>query len=294
MAEIGVNHTPVADDLGRRANGDPLSLLEHDDPVADRHDEAEVVLNHQEPDPVAARVCSSNSARARDSVSFIPAAGSSRSRNFGRAASARAISSRLWSPYDRVVARRSASAASPLRSSTVFARRRLSARRRTRPHASSAASTFSRTVRLLNNRMFWNVRAMPERRICSGRCPASAAPPSVTTPELGFSMPEMQPSSVDLPDPFGPIRPTIVPGSISNETSSSAVTPPKRLVSALIWSGCRFASAGASAGGGCRPGIDRAERQEANGGSWSNSAWAASPEPRRTNVTRMQRSVRRR
>ena len=36
----------------------------------------------------------------------------------------------------------------------------------------------------------------------------------------------MQLNSVVLPAPFGPIRPTIEPGSRSNETPASATTPP--------------------------------------------------------------------
>src|ERR1700734_3389409 len=40
----------------------------------------------------------------------------------------------------------------------------------------------------------------------------------------------MQLKSVVLPAPFGPIRPQIAPRGTSKETSSSAVTPPKRIV----------------------------------------------------------------
>ena len=34
-----------------------------------------------------------------------------------------------------------------------------------------------------------------------------------------------------LPDPLGPISPSISPGSTANDTSFTAVNPPKRLVS---------------------------------------------------------------
>ena len=37
-------------------------------------------------------------------------------------------------------------------------------------------------------------------------------------------------SSVVLPDPFGPIRPTISPGAMVSDTLSTAVSPPKRMV----------------------------------------------------------------
>ena len=38
----------------------------------------------------------------------------------------------------------------------------------------------------------------------------------------------MQLKSVDLPAPFGPIRPVIEPGSTSSVAPSTARTPPKR------------------------------------------------------------------
>ena len=41
----------------------------------------------------------------------------------------------------------------------------------------------------------------------------------------------MQLKSVVLPAPFGPIRPQIAPRATSKDTSSSAVTPPNRIVS---------------------------------------------------------------
>src|ERR1700687_3162603 len=41
----------------------------------------------------------------------------------------------------------------------------------------------------------------------------------------------MQLKSVVLPAPLGPIRPQIAPRATSNETLSSAVTPPNRIVS---------------------------------------------------------------
>src|SRR6266700_4030604 len=47
-------------------------------------------------------------------------------------------------------------------------------------------------------------------------------------------VPEMQLTSVLLPEPFGPIRPRRSPGSTMRSTLSSAVKPPKRLVIAEI------------------------------------------------------------
>ena len=39
----------------------------------------------------------------------------------------------------------------------------------------------------------------------------------------------MQPNSVDLPAPFGPITQVSEPGAIASETSSTAVTSTERL-----------------------------------------------------------------
>jgi hypothetical protein len=49
-------------------------------------------------------------------------------------------------------------------------------------------------------------------------------------PESARSRPLMTLSSVVLPEPLGPISPTISPRSSLNETSTSASTPPKRLL----------------------------------------------------------------
>ena len=63
-----------------------------------------------------------------------------------------------------------------------------------------------------------------------------AASPSMTwlskrTWPLSFcSVPQMQLTSVLLPEPLGPIRPSRSPGATSSSTPSSAMKPPKRLV----------------------------------------------------------------
>src|SRR5580700_6657540 len=51
-----------------------------------------------------------------------------------------------------------------------------------------------------------------------------------TRPVTGRTSPEITPKSVDLPAPFGPTNPTMVPGGTSMETSDRAVSPPKRTV----------------------------------------------------------------
>src|SRR5215468_3665394 len=60
--------------------------------------------------------------------------------------------------------------------------------------------------------------------------PAISSPANVTRPEVGRYMPAMQLKIVLLPDPFGPIRPTISPSSTSKETCETAVKPPKVLL----------------------------------------------------------------
>ncbi len=55
-----------------------------------------------------------------------------------------------------------------------------------------------------------------------------AGTPSMTMrPEVGARWPEMMLTSVDLPAPFSPRRPWIVPRRMRNDTPRSAVTGPK-------------------------------------------------------------------
>src|SRR5262249_56148568 len=50
-------------------------------------------------------------------------------------------------------------------------------------------------------------------------------------PASGRRTPPIKLKTVLLPDPFGPMRPTAVPGSTSNEQLSTARMPPNRRVS---------------------------------------------------------------
>ena len=75
------------------------------------------------------------------------------------------------------------------------------------PIPSAATSTFSRTLRSRNERLCWNVRARPERpRRCALHLVTSRSSSSIV-PAVGVSKPLMRLTSVDLPAPFGPIRP---------------------------------------------------------------------------------------
>src|SRR5262245_44736754 len=82
----------------------------------------------------------------------------------------------------------------------------------------------------LNRRMFWKVRARPERAtLCDGREDSSFS--SIRTrPEEGRMTPEMTLISVVLPEPFGPITARMSPSSSARLTSESACTPAKSLL----------------------------------------------------------------
>jgi hypothetical protein len=68
------------------------------------------------------------------------------------------------------------------------------------------------------------------RPVKSGWNPAPSSssdairPPASIRPDVGLMIPETIRSSVDLPEPFRPTRPTASPGSIVSDTSRSART----------------------------------------------------------------------
>src|SRR5665213_654572 len=133
------------------------------------------------------RMLRSSATSVSVSAGFIPAAGSSRSSRRGSLASARALSTRRWSPYGKLRADAPATCSSPTKCSSSSARARVSrSSRAVAPPGSSAPMnptrvrtwrpiiTFSTTLRSPKRRMFWNVRATPSRAIaCAGR-PAHA------------------------------------------------------------------------------------------------------------------------
>src|SRR5262245_22785645 len=71
---------------------------------------------------------------------------------------------------------------------------------------------------------------MPRLMIRYGGCPAISWSSKRIDPALGTSVPESMLKIVLLPEPLGPIRPTISPFSTPNDTRLTAVKPPKRLV----------------------------------------------------------------
>ena len=222
-----------------RALRDHAAVVHHDHAVARAHHEVEVVLDDQERDAVALaqrRGCA-RAARTR-SDGLTPAIGSSSSRMRGSVISARTRSSSLRCPPESVPAsasawpsRRTSSSSSrarapappargarPARASRRAARPDAAARRARRSRARSSASAPAASGRC--------GRARPARSGAPGGG-RSACRRAATRPACGRRKPEMQLKSVDLPAPFGPIRPVIEPGSTSSVAPSTARTPPK-------------------------------------------------------------------
>src|SRR3954452_11220076 len=61
-----------------------------------------------------------------------------------------------------------------------------------------------------------------------GGAPAISAPANFIEPAVGGKVPESMLKIVLLPEPFGPIRPSISPCSTLNDTLLTAVKPPNR------------------------------------------------------------------
>src|SRR5262249_15697749 len=89
---------------------------------------------------------------------------------------------------------------------------------------------------LRKGRGIWNVRAIPRWQIwCAGR-PVMSSSRNRIEPAVGRSVPAIRLKVVLLPDPFGPMRPTISPSLTSKDTRLTARNPPKRLESSLAMS----------------------------------------------------------
>ena len=81
----------------------------------------------------------------------------------------------------------------------------------------------------------WNVRTTPLRATICGARPEIRSPRNSTSPEVGLRKDEISLNSVDLPAPLGPITERISRSRTAKETLLTATSPPKRLVTALIW-----------------------------------------------------------
>ena len=73
--------------------------------------------------------------------------------------------------------------------------------------------TFSSTVMSSNVAGTWKVRPMPARAWIVGRARVTSTPSKTMRPVVGTVSPARQLKKVDLPAPFGPIRPMISPSS---------------------------------------------------------------------------------
>ena len=154
-----------------------------------------------------------------------PSDGSSRSRIVGAATSARAIASCCCWPPESAPAGRCLDSSQTGNSSYSSARSSstpLGARAGGEPEAAGSPRRSAR-------RTAGVPPARARRR--SGRSPpacgrGASGSPSVISPARAGTRPMIACSVVDLPAPFGPISPTISPGSTVNETSRTAATPP--------------------------------------------------------------------
>src|SRR6516165_10202721 len=84
--------------------------------------------------------------------------------------------------------------------------------------------------RLTNGRGNWKLRANPRWVRWWAARPSTVRPSKRTVPASLCSVPQMQLTSVLLPEPFGPISPSRSPGATESEMFSSATKPPKRLL----------------------------------------------------------------
>ncbi len=153
---------------------------------------------------------------------------------------ARASSSLRISTWVRSRGRRWSLGASPTRPASSSQRVALSASVRCRPPAAVGrikqrnAQGFSATESVWNSRGSWRLRAMP--RWCADAPPSRRQHGRRTAPSrFRVQVPHMQLTEVDLPEPFGPIRPTRSPGATSRLMPSSATKPPKRLPRFSTW-----------------------------------------------------------
>src|SRR5437763_11861386 len=82
--------------------------------------------------------------------------------------------------------------------------------------------TLSKMVMSGNVAGIWKVRPMPSRAWVSGDARVTSWPPNRTDPAVGTRSPERQLKNVDLPAPFGPMRPMISPSRTSRSASATA------------------------------------------------------------------------
>src|SRR5690554_652772 len=157
----------------------------------------------------------------------------------GSLMSARAISSSLRCPPDRLPAYSWALVSSLNRSRRViacsvisFSRDRQNTGRSAKPKSSprwprAPRRMFSRTVIRLSALVSWKVRTMPARATRAALWRSILCSSNVQCPELGRSKPVSRLKNVVLPAPLGPISAVMAWRGTSRWSTSTAVTPPK-------------------------------------------------------------------
>ena len=207
-----------------------------------------------------AAMASISAIKPRVCSALMPADGSSRSSNRGRATSASAMARRFCCSCVRLRACRSARSASPTTASVSRAAASASrSSRASRPLRISAShspafvrcryptSTLSSAVASANNVVAWKVRARPRRAISCACNPVTSCPSNVMRPLVAGSARLIRLKKVVLPAPLGPMIPVIDPAATVKSTSSTARKPPKDLLSRCASSSITCSSQGSRA-----------------------------------------------
>ena len=239
--EVGRHRGGIRADLLRGPGADDAAGLHHHDLGAQREDQRHVVLDQQDRRP-------GDLVDAASATERTPRPPAARSRRSARRAAAGAARRARWTRGPRRVG---------CRSTARPTRWRGSARDRTRRSRPSTAARLARSARRAHGRC--NVVARTPARLrassrdeqylldgqlreqadspgTSGRDRAQLDPRgrsrpgphrrAAPRPACSATCPDTASSSVVLPDPFGPIRPTTSPAATSRLTPSTARTPP--------------------------------------------------------------------
>ena len=141
--------------------------------------------------------------------------------------SERAIVSRRFMPPEKLSALSFARSASWVNSSSSVARRRISARGRSkyRPYMTRLSIAVSSS----SSESSWGTR--PRRARIWGPLRFGSMPSTVSSPSVAGEMHDTIFIVEVLPAPFGPRKPKLSPARISKSMPSTAVNAPKRLTS---------------------------------------------------------------
>ena len=183
-AQVGLDDARVARDEGGRPLGDLLPVVQHHDPVGQRHDRPEQVLDHQDREALAAKLPEERDHRRSTSVGS--------ARTSPRPAAAPGGPSRARAP-PRGAADPTASACAPAARPAPRGRRRPGPRGLSRARAAAGSrvrlnapiAALPSTDRPGNGWTIWKVRAIPSRHTAWGRSPVTSAPSKRTRPAVG-------------------------------------------------------------------------------------------------------------